>query len=154
MRALIEPWSLAVTTTATNVRRVAVTTAALLTVVLVTSGCSHGAFGMGDHHDQMHGGGGGAPQTPVVSDSSRVSVDIANFDFSPRELTVAAGAEVTWTNFDSAPHDATDEDGAWGTGLLRQDEAATITFEAAGEYEYLCTIHPNMKGTLTVEEGP
>jgi plastocyanin len=106
---------------------------------------------MGDRHDQMHGGGGGAPQTPVLSDASEVNVEIADFDFSPRELTVQAGAAVTWANRDSAPHDATDEAGAWGTGTLKQGESATIVFDSPGEYEYLCTIHPNMKATLTVE---
>lgn len=137
-------------TTATNVRWVAVTTAALIAVALVASGCGDGAFGMGDHHDEMHGGGGGAPQTPVQSDASQVNVEIADFDFSPRELTVQAGAAITWTNSDSVPHDATDEDGAWGSGTLKQGESATITFDSPGEYEYLCTIHPNMKGTVTV----
>ena len=132
---------------------VAVMAAALIAVALTASGCGHGAFGMGDHHDQMHGGGGGAPQTPVLSDASQVNVEIADFDFSPRELTVQAGAAITWTNSDSVPHDATDEAGTWGTGILMQSESATITFDSTGEYEYLCTIHPNMKGTVTVERA-
>ena len=125
--------------------------AALTAVLLVASGCGHGVFGMGDHHDQMHRGGDSGPQTPVLSDASRVNVEIADFDFSPRELTVQSGAAITWTNRDSAPHDATDEAGAWGTGTLKQGESATIVFDSPGEYKYLCTIHPNMKGTLTVE---
>lgn len=136
--------------TATRMRWVVVTTAALITVALVTSGCSHGAFGMGDHHDQMHGGSGGAPQTPVLSDASKVTVEIADFDFSPRELTVQPGTAITWINSDGVPHDATDEAGTWGTGILRPGETATIAFDLPGEYEYFCTLHPNMKGTLTV----
>jgi plastocyanin len=137
--------------TATIRRRVVVTIAALIAVALVAAGCGHDAFGMGDHHDQMHGGGDGAPQTPVLSDSSQVSVDIADFDFSPRELTVRAGATITWANRDSVPHDATDEAGTWGTDTLWPGESATITFDSPGAFEYLCTLHPNMKGTLTVE---
>lgn len=136
----------------TRVRVAVVTAVALMAVALVASGCGHGAFGMGDHHDQMHGGGGGAPQTPVLSDASRVNVEIAEFDFSPRELTVRPGATITWTNRDSAPHDATDEAGTWGTGALWQGESATVSFDSPGEYEYICTFHPNMKGTVTVEE--
>ncbi len=139
--------------TVTRMRTVAVMAAALMAIVLLASGCGDGVFGMGDRHDQMHRGAGGAPQTPVLSDASQVSVEIADYDFSPRELTVQAGAAITWTNRDSAPHDATYEAGAWATGTLRQGESATIVFDSPGEYEYLCTIHPDMKGTLTVERA-
>jgi len=136
--------------TVTRMRAVVVMAAALIAVSLVASGCGDGVFGMGDHHDQMHGGAGGAPQTPVLSGASQVNVEIADYDFSPRELTVQTGVAITWTNRDSVPHDATDVAGAWATGTLRQGKSATIVFDWPGEYEYLCTIHPNMKGTLTV----
>ncbi len=109
---------------------------------------------MGDRHDQMHGRPGGAPQAPVVADASQVNVEIADFDFSPRELTVQDGTAITWANSDSAPHDATDEAGSWGTGILKQGESATITFDSPGTYAYFCTIHPDMKATLVVEETP
>ncbi len=125
-------------------------TAVLLLLVPLASGCGDGIFGMDDHHRQMHGGAGGAPQTPVLSDSSEVQIEIADFDFSPRELTVIEGASITWTNLDSAPHDATDEAGAWGTGILKQGDDATLVFDMEGVYQYLCTIHPDMIGTLTV----
>lgn len=104
----------------------------------------------GDHDNQMHGGAGQAPQTPALSDASQVNVEIADYDFSSRELTVQAGVAITWTNRDRVPHDATDAAGAWATGTLWQGESATIVFESPGAYEYLCTIHPDMKGTLTV----
>lgn len=131
--------------------RIGAIIAALAALVLAASGCGHGAFGMGDHHNQMHGGGGGAPQTPVLSNESEVSVDIADYDFSPRGLTVQTGTAITWKNRDGVPHDATDKDGSWGTGVLREKQSATITFDSPGVYDYYCTVHPNMEGTLTVE---
>lgn len=131
--------------------RIGAVIAALAALMLAASGCGHAAFGMGDHHNQMHGGGGGAPQTPVLSSASEVNVEIAGFDFSPRDLTVQTGTAVTWTNRDGVPHDATGRDGVWGTALLKQNESATITFDSAGVYEYYCTVHPDMKGTLTAE---
>lgn len=149
----MQPLSPGMRATAATVRTVVVATAALIAVLLVASGCGDGAFGMGGHHDQMHGGGGGAPQTPVLSGASQVNVEIADYDFSPRDLTVRAGTAITWTNRDGVPHDATDEAGAWGTGTLKQGERATISFDSPGEYGYLCTVHPNMRGTLTVEEA-
>lgn len=126
-----------------------VTAAALAALAVLASGC--GTFEMSPHHQQMHGGGGGAPQTPVLSNASQVDVEIAGFDFSPRDLTVRAGTAITWTNRDSVPHDATDRAGEWGTGYLREGESATVTFESPGVYEHMCTIHPNMRATLTVE---
>ena len=136
-------------TAARRLRAFVVTTVALAALAVLASGC--GALAMGQHHQQMYGGGGGAPQTPVVSDASQVSVEIANYDFSPRDLTVSAGTAITWTNSDSAPHDATDQAGEWGTGFLSQGESATVAFESPGVYEYICTIHPNMRATLTVD---
>ena len=139
--------------TAATVRTVVVTTAVLIAVLLVASGCGDGVFGMGGHHDQMHGEAGGAPQTPILSDASQVNVEVAGFDFSPRDLTVQAGTAITWTNRDGVPHDATGETGGWGTGSLKQGESATISFDSPGAYEYLCTIHPDMRGVVTVEEA-
>lgn len=125
--------------------------AALALTALAAAGCNAGAFDMGEMHDRMHRPGDPAPQTPVVADATSVTVEIRDYDFSPRDLTVAAGTEVTWINRDSVPHDATSGD-AWGTGLLRENESAAITFNELGSYDYICTVHPYMTGTLTVQK--
>ncbi len=65
-------------------------------------------------HRDMHGGGSQAAQTPVVSAASQMTVEIHDFDFFPRELTVKTGTAVTWVNRDAAPHDATVEAGGVG----------------------------------------
>ena len=127
--------------------------AALIALAAVASACGVGVSGMGnmeDMHRQMHGGGSQAPQTPVVSDALQTTVEIRDFDFFPRELTVESGTTITWVNRDTAPHDATDEGGSWGTAMLKQGESDTLTFDSPGVYQYLCTIHPNMKATVTV----
>ena len=127
---------------------------ALAALALLASACGgvSGMFDMDEMHDRMHGFGDRAPQTPVVADTAQVTVEIRNYDFFPRELTVTAGTAVTWTNRDSVPHDATAESDGWGTGILDQGESGTITFDSSGTYSYVCTIHPNMKATLTVVE--
>lgn len=104
-------------------------------------------------HPGMPRPGSRAAQTPAVSDQSVVAVEIRNFDFFPRELTVAPGAKVTWTNRDVAPHDATEEASGWTTGMLKQGESGTLIFDNPGAYRYLCTIHPFMRGTLRVQNG-
>ncbi len=133
---------------------VGTTLAALVALAAVASACGGiGVSGMGDieeMHRQMHGGGSQGPQTPVVSDALQMTVEISDFDYFPRELTVESGTTITWVNRDAVPHDAADEGGAWETAMLKQDESATLTFDSPGVYRYICTIHPNMKATLTV----
>ncbi len=121
-----------------------------LTSLVLASACAGGMMGSGGMQGQMHGGGSQAPQTPVISGASQVTVEIINFDFFPRDLTVRQGSTVTWVNSDSAPHDATDAGGSWGTGTLSPGDDAALTFDSPGNYQYLCTIHPNMKATLNV----
>jgi plastocyanin len=124
---------------------------ALLGAFAACGGSGLGSMGdMGEMHRAMHGGGSLALQTPMVSDAPEVTIEIRDFDYFPRELTVAVGTSLTWVNRDSAPHDATDEAGGWATKMLNQGESATLTFDAPGAYRYLCTIHPDMKATLTV----
>lgn len=88
------------------------------------------------------------------STSSTSSVEIANFAFSPANITVKQGTTVTWTNNDSTVHTATSTDGPAGfdSGNLSRGESFSFTFEAAGTYNYICTPHPSMTGTITVTE--
>ena len=108
------------------------------------------AIAMGDHMGGMMNRAGNSPQTPVVASQPEVSVEIRDFEYFPRDLTVDTGATVTWTNRDSAPHTATHTDGGWDTGILNKGESAVVAFDAPGAYEYFCAVHPAMKATLTV----
>jgi plastocyanin len=77
------------------------------------------------------------------------SVRIVNFKFSPKTISVNVGDRVTWTNSDSAPHTATDS-GNFDTGTLNRGESGSATFDEAGTFSYICTIHPSMEGTVRV----
>ena len=110
------------------------------------------ALGSGCCAEMMgYGSARGEPQTPIVSDASNFTVEISGFDFSPRDLTVKPGTAITWVNRDFFPHDATDESGDWSTGTLSWDERETLTLSFPGVYQYYCTIHPDMRATLTVK---
>jgi plastocyanin len=91
------------------------------------------------------GGGGSAP--------SSVDATMKDFEFVPAQITVAAGGKVTWTDEDSANHNVKfNTDGApEGIDNLQQDESASVTFAKPGSYAFVCTYHPNMQGTVTVE---
>ena len=79
------------------------------------------------------------------------SVSIANFEFSPADLTVPVGATVTWTNADSAPHSVAWEGEGPDSDTLQQGDSYQRTFDAAGTFPYVCGIHPQMKASVTVE---
>ncbi|WP_050997403.1 MULTISPECIES: plastocyanin/azurin family copper-binding protein [Frankia] len=94
------------------------------------------------------GGGGAAADGKPVS-TARVAIQ--NFAFSPATVTVKVGTTVTWTNQDSEPHTVTAKSGP-GPDSPTLDQGATYqyTFTKAGQYAYLCTIHPFMVGTVVV----
>lgn len=98
----------------------------------------------------MHGRGRNTSNSPVTQGGSHANVRIAGFAFEPGNLEVSVGATVTWTNQDSAPHDATARDADWQTEQLSEGESNTLTFDSRGEYDYYCSIHPSMKAKLRV----
>ena len=77
------------------------------------------------------------------------AVSIASSTFDPGSVSVAVGGQVTWTNADSFPHTVTFDD--VDCGRLSNGASATRTFETAGTFNYSCTIHPSMRGTVTVQ---
>lgn len=84
---------------------------------------------------------------PALAASHTVAIE--GFKFAPANLTVAVGDTITFVNKDSAPHTATARGGAFDTGRLGRGESATVTIGAAGSFDYICSFHPAMKGTVT-----
>jgi plastocyanin len=65
---------------------------------------------------------------------------------------VKAGDTVTWTNNDTVGHDVTGDDfGSGDPGALQNGDTFEFTFEKAGTFDYVCTVHPGMEGTVKVE---
>ncbi len=83
--------------------------------------------------------------------SADVAVAIANFSFSPVQLTVPVGTTVVWTNQDNETHTATsDTPGLFDTGPLDHGQSGKATFNQAGTITYFCRFHPEMHGTIVV----
>jgi plastocyanin len=92
-----------------------------------------------------------ATPKPVVTPppgSGRVA--IVDFDYAPRSVSVAVGTTVTWRNDGVAPHTVTAKDGSYDSGILATGQEYRRQYTAAGVYEYLCTLHPQMTGTIVV----
>ena len=79
------------------------------------------------------------------------SVTIADFQFTPAQITINQGDTVTWTNNGPAAHSATAPDGSFDTGIFPAGQSRTHTFSDAGTFSYICTPHPNMHGTIVVQ---
>ena len=86
---------------------------------------------------------------PVGKESTAVEID--NFTFAPQRVTVKARTAVTWTNNDDTPHVVASSTKAFKSKALDTDDKFSVTF-TAGVYEYFCSLHPNMTGTILVEE--
>lgn len=81
--------------------------------------------------------------------SGSANVDIHGFKFDPATITIQRGDSVTFTNHDSAAHTATGT--GFDTGSLSTDASKAITFSTAGTFQYRCTFHASMTGTIVVE---
>ena len=77
------------------------------------------------------------------------TVTISGFSFSPNTVTVNVGDTVTWTNQDASTHTATSS-GNFNTGNIPEGGSKSVTFNSAGTFDYICTIHPTMQGTVVV----
>ena len=86
-----------------------------------------------------------AAASPVVS--------IDHNTFIPSEITVAPGTIVTWVNNEAMPHTVVDLNKGFRSKTLVKDAKFSFTFTTAGDYSYLCSIHPNMKGKVIVKPG-
>ncbi|HWX67230.1 MAG TPA: cupredoxin family copper-binding protein [Rhodanobacter sp.] len=79
-------------------------------------------------------------------------IEIRNFAFAPKTLTIPAGTRVVWINRDEEPHVVTSAGSLFAPskGLDTSDSYA-VTFSKPGTYAYYCSIHPMMVGTIIVQ---
>ncbi len=90
------------------------------------------------------------PAVQPTSAGGEVEVAITNFSFEPAQLSVPVGTAIKWTNKDNVPHTVTSATGDWDSGQLSNGQSFSRTFTQAGTFAYQCTVHPTMKGTITV----
>jgi amicyanin len=87
----------------------------------------------------------------AFAESDAAAVKIDNFTFGPKSVTVKAGTTVTWTNQDDIPHTVTSSSKQFKSKALDTDDKFSFTFTTPGTYEYFCSLHPHMTGTIVVE---
>lgn len=89
----------------------------------------------------------GTPQP--AGEGKIVDVTIQGFAFSPGSVEISAGDTVRWTNMDSATH-IVKGGTTFESGSLAKGNTYEFMFTEPGVYDYICSIHPSMKGTITV----
>jgi plastocyanin len=112
------------------------------------------AAGCGDADDDDGGGGGATTEEQAAPEASGggTEVSMENIEFKPAEVTIKAGDAVTWVNDDSVGHDVTGDNFKSGEpGAMKNGDTFEHTFDAAGTFDYVCTVHPGMEGSVTVE---
>ena len=78
-------------------------------------------------------------------------IDIQGFAYSPSSITINVGDTIVWTNYDSASHTVTSNDGTFDSGGISTGSTFSFTFTNAGTFNYFCSPHPNMTGSVTVQ---
>jgi plastocyanin len=92
-----------------------------------------------------------AEDANIASAGPVATVNMDHNTFIPGEITVAPGTTVTWVNNENMPHTVVDLNKAFRSKTLVKDASFSFTFATAGDYSYLCSIHPNMKGKVIVK---
>ena len=81
-----------------------------------------------------------------------IRVEVKSLVFSPVQVTARVGDTIEWANADFIAHTATAKNRDWDVQLPANSKK-TLVLKKAGTVEYFCRFHPNMTGTLTVEEA-
>jgi plastocyanin len=100
------------------------------------------------------GAGNSGPDPATLEPVEATDVLIEDFSFDPPHIQVSVGDTVTWEQgIDGAPHNATADDESFVTdNLTDEGDSEDVTFNEAGVFPYVCSIHPEMLGQVTVVE--
>lgn len=137
---------------------------ALIAVVIVIALAAGGwlAFGKNNsYNNPAYSGSNSNPgqtqknnSTSSNQTTSSGQVSIQNMMFTPSQITITKGQSVTWTNNDSITHTVVDDlsgTGGPSSGDIAPGQSYTFTFDKTGSFQYHCSIHPSMRGTIVVK---
>ena len=90
------------------------------------------------------------PKTQTLVKGTKGDVNIASFAFLPAKISAMAGKALTFFNSDDTPHQISVAGGP-RTEVFLRGQKASLTLDKPGEYNYICGLHPSMKGTIEVK---
>lgn len=121
--------------------RLKLTTSAVILAAVGLTGCSSGNTS--------------TPSSPTPVTPADVTITIVGMNgalsFSPNPGTIKIGQTVAWRNADNTTHTATSDTGTFNVSVSPGATSSPIVMSTAGSFNYHCTIHPTMIGTLNVQ---
>lgn len=102
------------------------------------------------------------PEVTSESTTSKIAknqVNILGLEapfYTPNTISAKVGEKITFDNIDANFHTVTSgtpesgPSGAFDSGLLKAGDKYDLTLDKTGTYNYFCTIHTNMHGTIVV----
>lgn len=88
--------------------------------------------------------------TDSKQSAKETRIEIKDFSFQPKLVTVPVGAKVVWVNKDEEPHTIVSTDKTFLSKALDTDDTFAFTFDKPGTYEYFCSVHPRMTAKIVV----
>ena len=119
--------------------------------------------------EETEGAGDAAATSVTASEEVVVRIpqgasELTDDAYTPNPVEINTGDTVVWVNDDITSHTATSgTSGSGPTGMFGgtddspeiigpEGDTQSFTFEEAGEFDYYCTLHPNMVGTVIVTD--
>ena len=87
----------------------------------------------------------------AMSGADANTIALRDYQFAPAPPTVADGMTLNWENLDGEPHTVVSNDGLFRPDGLDRNDIFTFTFDKHDACRFLCSIHPQMMGTIIVK---
>jgi plastocyanin len=124
---------------------------AALSTALVLAACSGGTT---PTSAPTAGGPAATTAAAPCTDSTgptTVSASAVDNTWAPADVTAKVGDVITWSNGDGVPHKVALDDGSCQMSAnISAGSSASLVFSVAGTFPFHCSIHPSMKGTITI----
>ena len=119
-------------------------------IALVLAACSSSGSSPSAAAPSAAGPQSSAAACAEATGGGGVAVSIKDFSFEPGAISAKAGDVITFTNAGAVAHNATLDAGGCATPNVQPGSSDGLRITVAGTYPFHCTIHPDMKGTITV----
>lgn len=121
---------------------------------LLVAACGGGGnTGGGGANKTASPASGGASKSASPAAAAATVNMVAGNRYEPPTITVKSGEGVRFVNGDSVIHDVKFQQGPSSPPVMNTGDTWTRTFDAAGNFPYICTYHEaeGMVGTVTVQ---
>ena len=82
-----------------------------------------------------------------------ITVRINGMRFEPENITVMPGTKVIWVHGGGMPHTVTGNTEGLRSGTLYNGQEYSHTFAENGLFNYFCSLHPTMTGSVIVADA-